>query len=788
MAESISAPSANEAPASDVENLRLLASLASDILVRADGDAITYISPACRRLGWEPEELIGRPPTALVHPDDIDRFRANVAQLFSGAPIDRTVDREFRYRRKDGEWVWLEGNPRIVSQPGRPPEIVNIFRDVTHRRQLREAQADQARFRALAKAVAGVGYWRLDVRTQEITWSEQMFLTYGLEPAAEPPLELAMAMVHPDDRTESNERLRRALETGQGWGDGLTRLLRPDGEIRYVEGRGICEHDETGALRSIIGTMVDITDRKRAEIALTESEHRFRQMADNAPDMVAESRLDGVLTYVSPACLTITGFTPAELIGRTSASLMHPEDAEKVRRMCHAVFVSKGAIAPWPVEFRLRTKDGRAIWLECKPTLAVDSATGRFTGINDVIRDITARKTLEAELRHAQAEAEAAAAIKGEFLANMSHEIRTPLTAIIGFSGLLSERPNLDDVARGHLQRITTASRALHALVNDVLDFSKLEAGQVELALRPVDPVGFAHETLVMFSPQADAKGLALDFVTDGELPAFLSFDPDRLRQILLNLLGNALKFTSQGSVRLRLRYDSAQSRLHMAVEDTGPGLAPEDQAKLFQRFAQVDGSTTRRHGGTGLGLAICKGLTEAMGGEIDIHSELGAGSIFSLFVVAPETTAPASTTQAGAPLLDGVRVLIVDDNQANRDVARAILEQAGVEVSEADGGEAAVQLAAITPFDLILLDYRMPGVDGPQALRRIRAEDGPNRSIPILGFSADAELSGLADAGGFDGAVAKPINAATLIQAVATWTDWETQASPMEGDHADAA
>ena len=321
-----------------------------------------------------------------------------------------------------------------------------------------------------------------------------------------------------------------------------------------------------------------------------------------------------------------------------------------------------------------------------------------------------------------------------------------------------------------------------------MLDFSKLEAGQFEFAPRPADPVEFARETLLMFSPQADAKGLALEFVTGGAMPAFLSFDPDRLRQVLLNLLGNAVKFTSQGAVRLCLHYEAASHRLHLAIEDTGPGLSPDDQAKLFQRFAQIDGTTTRKHGGPGLVLAICKGLTEAMGGEIGVQSRLGEGSVFSLYVVAPEAGAPAHEAEADTPLLDGVRVLIVDDNAANREVARAILEQVGVEVSEADGGEAAVRLAATSPFDLILLDYRMPVVDGPEALRRIRAAAGPNQSIPILGFSADAEMSGLAEAGGFDGVVAKPINAVALIQAVAAWAEGAATLCAADAGAADAA
>ena len=789
MADGCSTDRASAVLGSDIENYRLAAEFGSDIIVRADSQGvIRYISPACRALGWEPEALIGRSSIELLHPDDVAAFSDNVGALLAGQPIDRTAEREFRYRRKDGGWAWLQGNPRIINELDRPIEILNIFRDVTHRRALREAQAEHARFGALAKAIVGVGYWRLDARTRAMTWSEQMFRIYGLTLAAEPPLDIAMGMVHPDDQQHADERVRIALEQGQGWGDVLTRLLRPDGGIRYVEGRGICEYDSNGALSSVFGTMVDVTERVLGQIALAESEQRFRQMADNAPDMIAESRLDGVMTYVSPACLAITGFTSEELVGRPFSSLMHPDDAKKVSDMCQAVFASKGEIPPWPIEFRTQTKAGRPIWLECKPILSRDPASGRFTGLNDVVRDITARKMLEAELRDAHAQAERAAAVKGEFLANMSHEIRTPLTAIIGFSSLLAQRPNLDEVARGLLSRVMTASQALHALVNDVLDFSKLEAGQCEFKPRPVPPVDFAHETQLMFAPQAEAKGLALDFVAGEEVPAFLSFDPDRLRQIILNLVGNAIKFTPEGRVRLRLGYQPVNARLHLCVEDTGPGMAEEDQAKLFQRFAQIDGSTTRKHGGTGLGLAISKGLTEAMGGEIGVRSTPGQGSDFWFFIEAPVAAAPAVLADAAMACLDGVRVLIVDDNRSNREVARAVLEAAGAEVSEACGGEKAIGLVALTPLDLILLDLRMPVMDGTETLRRIRGGSGPNRSIPILSFSADSERTGAVGSAGFEGFVAKPINSAVLIQTVASWTTWGVQDNAGEADDADAA
>lgn len=797
VAYDVEAPDVVEPDGLSATHCRILAEHVSDIVVRVDTDGVLrYVSPGCRAFGYEPEELTGQTIAGLVHADDLARFSANTSAVLAGLPIDPAADREIRYRRKDGSWAWLEGRPRaLVDEAGRPAGLLNVFRDVSERKlaQLAAVESEAERRanvelfeNAFHHAPIGMALVGLDGRFLKINAAFCDLIGYpearmlGLD---------FQSITHPED-LKTDLRLLAQLYAGE--------IPRYDMEKRYVRADGaevlvrlsvsmVTELD--GRPKHYIAQVEDLTARRAAKRALEQSEHRFRALTENAPDMITESRLDGTLIYVSPASLAITGFTPEELLGRTSASLMHPDDAPSVLAMCQTVFDAKGAIAPWPVEFRATHKDGHPLWLECKPTFARDPATGRFTGLNDVVRDVTPRKMLEADLRQAQAEAEAAAAVKGEFLANMSHEIRTPLTAILGFSNLLSERQGLDKVGRGYLDRVLTAGRSLLSIVNDILDFSKLEAGQFEFAPRSVAPIDFAHEALLMFSPQAEAKGLVLDFIAEGGFPDFVALDPDRVRQILFNLVGNALKFTGEGSVRLRLRYEAACSRLYIAIEDSGPGISGEDLAKLFQRFAQVDGSSTRQHGGTGLGLAICKGLTEAMGGQITARSTLGQGSIFSLYIVAPAAEAPprADEAQAGSSSLDGVRVLVVDDNAVNRELARAVLEAAGAEVALAGDGEAAVHMAAGAPYDLILLDRRMPGLDGPQTLRRIRSEPGPNDSIPILAFSADVDLESLLGPGGFDDFVGKPVNAAVMIETISKWTRWDGAIPEREAHDADA-
>ena len=354
-----------------------------------------------------------------------------------------------------------------------------------------------------------------------------------------------------------------------------------------------------------------------------------------------------------------------------------------------------------------------------------------------------------------------AVAVKAEFLANMSHELRTPLTSVIGFADLLSQQPELSERSQTYIGRVTNGSRALLATVNDVLDFSKLEAGQVELRPQPTSTRQLFQDAVDLFLPQVDAKGVSLTLHMADTLPDAVLLDADRIRQLLLNLVGNAVKFTARGHIRVDVDY-AAPDTLSFSVADTGPGMSETQLGKLFQRFSQVDGSLSRSHGGTGLGLAICKGLVDAMGGRVGVTSEAGKGSRFEVSFAAPiaALTPDRDSRLAAVPALADYRVLVVDDNASNRALVAASLKATGIELTMAADGKEAVGHAALTPFDMILLDLHMPGMDGHAVLKIIRGAPGPNHGIPIMAFTADAdgsEMRHLIDAG-FDGIVSKPI------------------------------
>ncbi|WP_309606915.1 PAS domain S-box protein [Phenylobacterium sp.] len=663
-----------------------------------------------------------------------------------------------------------------LTPTGETAAIIGVFQDLTDQvRDVERVKRGEARYRLLADnmgdVITRIG---LDGSSNYISPAIEGLLGFTPQEMRGKP---AQAFVSPEDHP-------LILEAFAELGAGLDRktvqhrATHKDGRTIWVETQFKMVRGEDQRPAAIVAVIRDASARHAAQEALAESEHRHRLIAESATDIISRMGIDGRVRYFSPSVTAVTGYPVAQVTGASMIPLLHPDDVAPALAVYRDLI--GGTPLREPLTYRVRHQDGSWIWLEGTPILVRD-ADGAPSEVIDVRRDITAKVRLEAELRAAKTAAEDAAQVKSAFMANMSHEIRTPLTAIVGFTSLLAARADLDAAAQTQIRRVASAGQALLSIVNDVLDFSKLEAGQVEITPRPTAPGEALAEALDLFSPQAEAKGLALAFVTEGDLPAGLLIDADRVRQILMNLVGNAIKFTDTGEVRVVAAYNApayvgGAGRLEIRVEDTGPGLTRAQTRRLFQRFSQVDASSTRRHGGTGLGLAICKGLVEAMGGEIGVRSRPGQGSVFHFTIAAPiADLAVAAPVGGDESLLDGARVLVVDDNAVNRELARAILSRIGVEVSEASDGLAAVEAAATTPFDAVLMDIRMPGLDGPAAVARIRAADGPNRDTPVLAFSADVDMAQFEGAASvFDGLVRKPISPHELVTALSRCLRWD--------------
>nr|WP_232793306.1 ATP-binding protein [Caulobacter hibisci] len=396
------------------------------------------------------------------------------------------------------------------------------------------------------------------------------------------------------------------------------------------------------------------------------------------------------------------------------------------------------------------------------------------------LKSLMARRSAAA--RAARARAQAAGRARTDFLATMSHEIRTPLNSVLGFANLLAETEDgLSPAGRRKLELIAQAGGSLATIVDDILDFSRLEAGRVELRPEAVDPAALLADAASIIALDAQTKGLSLG--VEADLPDGLDYalDPARLRQVLLNLLNNAVKFTAGGSVRatvsLEAPYPGGPERLRFTVTDTGIGIAPEVQSRLFQRFSQADGSISRAFGGAGLGLAISKTLVTRMGGEIGVDSALGQGATF-WFTVPAEPVCAADAD--AAPQEAVARVLLVDDHPMNRELGAAMLILAGCAVETAEDGDEAVRIAADGGFDVILMDIHMPRMDGLAAARAIKALDGPAALAPIIALSADVmpqQIERCRQAGMVDH-VAKPIQRDVLIATLNRWIGAETAAA----------
>ena len=630
----------------------------------------------------------------------------------------------------------------------------------------------------MAESMAGVGYWRLDAATNAVDWSAQVFRIHGLEPSDDPvDLARAIDVYHPADRPIVAAHVNAALQDGTAFAYEL-RVIRPEGEVRYVQSRGAAEFDADRRVVSVIGTFMDITDAKRAERALAASEARYRDLAENAIDIIALYDLNSTFEYLSPSVMAVLGYQPEELVGRKTFDIIHPDDIDRTLEAFRANVEMADPGAAKPIEYRAIAKDGREVWLEAHPKAQLDPESGKVIRFQDVARDVTYRKALEAELERKCAEAEAATVAKTDFLANMSHEIRTPLTGVVGFADLLNDVEGLPETAQRYARTISTAGKTLLAVVNDILDFSKLEAGQLELDPHKFEPLNFIRETVDLVTAQAKNKGLALNVKWSGAIPPLVLADSSRLRQVLLNLLTNAIKFTAEGHVDVRVGHHDAGgvALLRVTVADTGGGISEDLRHRLFQRFSQIGGSVSRYHGGTGLGLAICKSLVGLMGGEIGVEDRPGGGSTFWFTIAAPEALPDEVTVDDDRPeqAFRQAHILIADDVAVNRELVRAMLEPMGHSFEEAENGTDAVRAAMQRSFDLILMDMQMPGMDGMAATRAIRASSNLNKRTPIVALTANVLAPQIAacHAAGMDDHIAKPISPLDLLEKVTHWCE----------------
>jgi PAS domain S-box-containing protein len=527
---------------------------------------------------------------------------------------------------------------------------------------------------------------------------------------------------------------------------------------------------ELAALAHSIDEMAAALQASQAEL------QRSREQLSLALDAANEGWWDwdvqsGAVHY-SERCETMLGYAPGETEHsmRGWGQLVHPED----RAAALAVFDAHlaGANEWYETEYRVRRKSGEWAWILDRGKLVERLPDGRPSRVLGTLSDISARKREEAELEAARAAAETATRAKSQFLAMMSHEVRTPLNGIIGFAELLAEA-DLPRDRREQARLIRDAGQTLLVVINDILDFSKIEAGKVSLEATDFSLGHALRSCMTLSEAPARAKGLSLELIAAPGLPERVTGDPTRLRQVLTNLLSNAVKFTARGGVTVRVGPAGPGPLIRFAVSDTGIGIAPDKQSRLFEQFSQAEASTTREYGGTGLGLAICRSLVTMMGGEIGLESRPGQGSTFWFTVALPPAARPApepaEPPAAAEPRRSRLRILVAEDVPVNQELARALLRQAGHEVAIAEDGVEAVAAVQAAPYDAVLMDMHMPHLDGLEATRSIRALPGPVGRIPIIALTASnfPEEIEKCRAAGMNGHVPKPIRKAALLAAL---------------------
>ncbi len=564
-------------------------------------------------------------------------------------------------------------------------------------------------------------------------------------------------------------------------------MIRSDGNTVYTIQNFFLIRNELEEPVSYALSVTNITDRKIAEQALQRSETNFRSIFTNAAigiDVVDEK---GKFLQVNRALAEMLGYTQEELIQLKIADITFPEDTEP--SICSLYDLFSGKNDSYRLEKRYTRKDGSIFWADISVTIYHDIVSQKRFAIGTII-DITQSKTLQQQLERSREEAVRANMAKSEFLANMSHEIRTPLNAVIGFTELL-ETMVTDKKQISYLESIKSGGKNLLLLINDILDLSKIEAGKMSFKYEPVNPHTLINEIKQIFSLKIEDKNLEFIIDVDPGIPASLVLDEVRVRQVIFNLIGNAIKFTDQGYVKFSVKKtgsesDSSKIDLKVSVEDTGIGIPSDQHQIIFDAFQQQSGHNTRKYGGTGLGLSISKRLVEMMGGNISLHSEPGKGSNFS-FTLKDVAVGASIEMDDGSDELDTIglvfhpaAILIVDDVESNRNLIRENLTALNFNVLEAEDGSQAVQMAVHSKPDLIFMDIRMPVMDGFEATKIIKSNP-ETREIVVVALTASLRNEDQKDTYQhfFDGYLHKPVTRTELYRELMKFLPYEQHSHP---------
>ena len=621
--------------------------------------------------------------------------------------------------------------------------------------------------------LANAGAWEWTAADDALSCSEPALRLLGLPPGPCTADE-ALARIPADDRRRVEDAVQRALDTGCAYALDH-RIKLPDGAVRVLRHQGAPRFSPSGAAIGLAGALQDVTPLRAAEAASHRSQQMLAGMLKISPEAIVVADSQARIILFSAGAEAMFGYSAEEALGRSVEDLMPARFRERHQQAVHRF--ASGTRPSLRMHERAEILGLRRNGEEfpAEASLArLETPSG--TAFTTIVRNLSERKAAEARLVQAREEAEEASRAKSTFLANMSHEIRTPLNGVLGVAGALA-RTDLDVPQREMVQLIETSGRALQALLSDILDLAKVDAGRLCIRDEPFDLAGMVRAVFALFQASAAEKAIGFSLEMDREVCDRFHGDDLRIRQVLSNLLSNAVKFTAHGEVRLRVLSRGLAGdvrRVRFVVEDTGVGFPTEAAEALFDRFEQADSSITRQFGGTGLGLAISKSLVDLMGGEIVASSSPGEGATFAFELplrrlVREPSSPPPAPIHAPKPSDRPVRVLLAEDHPTNRRVVELILGGLPVDLTCVENGQQAVDAAAEQTYDLILMDMQMPIMDGVTAVSRIRAARplrlGPR--ICMLTANAMPEHREASQRAGADAFLVKPLDAAELIAEV---------------------
>lgn len=734
-----------------------------------DGRYIYVNQIFARRFRVTREQWLGRTDLDLFPPDMAQRFREHdQAVLAEGVP------KEFMEVAPDPDGSlrdWWSFKFPFHDRAGKR-YVGGVAIDVTGRKRTEAAlRVSEERLR-LALGAAQLGIWDWDMRANAVQWSDNVHAIFGLSREGfAGTYEAYLNMVHPQDRDRLHMAITQSLEANADYRI-EHRLVWPDGTVHWVACRGDVMRDAVGTPLRMLGTVMDITARKVMELKLSSSEAQLRAILDHSPALIFLKDLEGRYLDVNRQFEQTFRLTREHIIGKTDAELFSPLQATVFRSNDLLVLEAK---RPLQFEEVALGEDGPRTSIVFKfPILNLD---GIPYGIGGVATDITDRKQAEEALGQARDQAMEAARLKSEFLATMSHEIRTPMNGVIGMTGLLLETA-LSAEQREYAETVRNCGDHLLTIINDILDFSKIEAGRLTLEQLDFDLRILIEDTLDLVAEEAQRKKVDLAGLIDAAVPSAVHGDPGRFRQVLANLVGNAIKFTDHGEVVLRVTVVQDMEEhvvLRGEVTDTGIGISPEGQSRLFQTFSQVDGSNSRKYGGTGLGLAICRRLTELMGGEIGVESTSGKGSRFWFTVRLAKGSAAGAKETELPPALDGRLVCLVGKPGSSQTLLERSLADRGMQwASVKDGLEAMALMRHAAsegrPFDLVILEEQQSGVEGTAFAQAMKADPQVRGTqvIVVTSFGQRGDAKAAREAG-VAAYLTRPIHQSALWRCLAT-------------------